>query len=211
MQSMDSMSGAERLSSPAVARNREPILEVLREVLPRGARVLEIASGSGEHALYFAQHLLHVTWQPSDPSPQALASIAAWRRTEPLDNLLEPVTLDVVARPWPHREFDALVCINMLHIAPWQATEALLAEAGEKLPQGGVLYLYGPFRREGGHTASSNASFDEDLRRRDPSWGVRDLEEVQALGRTHGLAVERIVEMPANNLSLVLRRDDVLD
>lgn len=209
MQSMDSMSGGRRLSSPATARNREPILEVLREVLPSRGRVLEIASGSGEHALHFARHLPEIDWQPSDPSPQALASIAAWREAEPLENLREPLMLDVVARPWTHRGFDALVCINMLHIAPWAATQALLAEGGEKLPHGGVLYLYGPFKREGRHTAPSNAAFDADLRRRDPSWGVRDLEDVQALGREHGLRLDRVVAMPANNLSVVLRRDDV--
>lgn len=205
MQSMDSISGVRRLSSPAVARNRQPILEVLREVLPSRGRVLEIASGSGEHALYFARHLPEIRWQPSDPSPQALASIAAWRESEPSANLLEPLTLDVTVRPWPVTDFEALVCINMLHIAPWQASEVLLAEAGERLPPGGVLYAYGPFRREGRHTAPSNAAFDDDLRRRNPEWGIRDLEAVTALGQRHGLTLDRVVEMPANNLSVVWR------
>lgn len=205
MQSMDSMSGGRRLSSPAVARNRGPILEVLREVLPRRGKVLELASGSGEHALYFAQQLPDLHWQPSDPSAQALASIAAWHESEPLANLGEPLMLDVTVRPWPLKAFDALVCINMLHIAPWTAAQALFAEAGDTLPHGGTLYLYGPFKREGRHTAPSNAAFDDDLRRRDPSWGIRDLEDILELGQSHGLALDRIVEMPANNLSVVWR------
>lgn len=208
MQSMDPMRerDPERLSSPAAVRNREPILEVLREVLPPHGTVLEVASGSGEHAVYFARHLPGLIWQPSDPSPRALASIAAWRRAEPLDNLREPVALDVMRRPWPLDRFEALVCINMLHISPWQATQALLCEAGLRLAHNGVLYLYGPFKRDGRHTAPSNAAFDADLRGRDARWGIRDLGAVAALGETHGLTLERIVEMPANNVSLVLRR-----
>ncbi|MGC3874764.1 DUF938 domain-containing protein [Halomonas sp. GXIMD04776] len=195
-----------RLCSPAVARNRDAILAVLRDVLPARGKVLEIASGSGEHALYAARHLPTIRWQPSDPSPQALASIAAWRDAEPLDNLLEPLQLDVTVRPWPLRDFDALVCINMIHIAPWEAAQALFIEAGERLGKGGVLYLYGPFKRDGQHTAESNAVFDADLRRRDPRWGIRDLNNIEALAGEHGLSVDRIVEMPANNLSLVLRK-----
>lgn len=206
MHSMDSIQGQQRLSSPAVARNREPILAVLREVLPEHGKVLEIASGSGEHALHFAHHLASLRWQPSDPSEQALASIAAWRHTEALGNLLEPIRLDVTERPWPCQDFDALVCINMLHISPWQATQALLAEAGMHLPVDGVLYLYGPFQRRDQPLAPSNAAFDADLRRRDPQWGIRHLEEVKAQGEGHGLVLERIVEMPANNLSVVMRR-----
>ncbi|SHF21090.1 Protein of unknown function [Modicisalibacter ilicicola DSM 19980] len=195
-----------RLSSPAAARNRDPILAVLREVLPSRGKVLEIASGSGEHALHFARHLPDLLWQPSDPDPAALASIAAWRDSESLDNLLEPVRLNVVETPWPEQECDALICINMIHIAPWEATEALFAGAGDMLDRGGVLYLYGPFKRAGRHTAASNAAFDDTLRRRDPRWGIRDLNDVEALAHEHGLGIERIVEMPANNLSVVLRR-----
>nr|WP_299242054.1 DUF938 domain-containing protein [uncultured Halomonas sp.] len=196
----------QRLSSPAVARNRDAILTVLRDVLPQRGKVLEIASGSGEHALYLARHLPAISWQPSDPNPQALASIAAWRKTETLDNLLAPVQLDVILRPWPLEDFDALVCINMIHIAPWEATQALFTEAGKNLETGGVLYLYGPFKRDGEHTAESNAAFDEDLRRRDPRWGIRDMNDMETLAGEHGLHIERIVEMPANNLSLVLRK-----
>lgn len=196
----------QRLSSPAVARNRDAILALLRDVLPQRGRVLEIASGSGEHALYFARHLPEIYWQPSDPNPQALASTAAWREAEPLDNLLESVQLDVTVRPWSQQDFDAVVCINMIHIAPWEAAQALFAEVGKHLQKGGVLYLYGPFKRDGQHTAASNAIFDEDLHRRDPRWGIRDLNDIEALADEHGLSIERIVEMPANNLSLVLRK-----
>ena len=208
MQSMDSIQGRRRLSSPATARNREPILAVLREVLPQRGKVLEVASGSGEHALHFARHLPSLTWQPSDPSKQALESIAAWRDAARLDNLLAPIQLDVTERPWPCRDFEALVCINVLHISPWQSTQALLAEAGACLPDNGALYLYGPFQRHDQPLAPSNAAFDVDLRRRDSQWGIRHLEDIQAEGERHGLILERTVEMPANNLSVIFRRRD---
>lgn len=205
METMDSLSGggAERLSSPAVARNREPILAVLREVLGTHQAILEVASGSGEHAFYFAYSLPQVVWHPSDASAAARSSITAWRSEGGPPNLRPPLALDVIRRPWPYVDYDALVCINMLHISPWAATEALLAEAGENLPTGGVLYLYGPFKRDGRHTAASNAAFDDDLRRRDAQWGLRDLEAVVALAEAHGLLLDRVVEMPANNLSVV--------
>ncbi|XKE43805.1 class I SAM-dependent methyltransferase [Halomonas organivorans] len=194
-----------RLHSPAVARNRQPILEVLTEVLPGRARVLELAAGSGEHALHFAGAHPGWDWQPSDPSPRARASIEAWRaRTGPA-NLHEPLDLDV-AGDWPVGRFDAILAINLLHIAPWAVGEALMARAGDHLESGGVLFLYGPFRRGGRHTSESNAAFDADLRMRDPRWGIRDLEAVTAEAAAHGLEPEREVAMPANNLSLVLRR-----
>ncbi len=196
-----------RLSSPAALRNREPILEVLHDVLPTDGTVLEIASGSGEHAFYFAHHLPEVTWYPSDASAAARASITAWRNKGGPPNMRAPLALDVTRRPWPLDHFDALVCINMLHISPWASTEALLAEAGTRLSRGGILYLYGPFKRDGAHTAPSNIEFDADLRSRNPEWGVRDLSEVLALGEQHGLMLERVVEMPANNLSVVLKHD----
>lgn len=195
-----------RLSSPAVARNREPILEVLRECLPAHGTVLELASGSGEHAVHFARALPALVWQPSDPSSQARASIADWREHTGLANLCSPLALDVTRTPWPLTAFEALVCINMLHISPWEATLALISQAGQRLPERGVLYLYGPFKRGGEHTASSNAAFDTDLRARDPRWGIRDLDAVVELAGQHGLALEAVVEMPANNLSVVLRR-----
>lgn len=196
-----------RLQSPAAARNRQPILEVLRQVLPDNARVLEVASGSGEHALHCAADMPSWVWQPSDPHPRALASIAAWRQQVSLPNLAEPVRLDVTdLDSWPAAPFEAVVAINLIHISPWAVTETLMALAEECLMPGGVLYLYGPFCRGGLHVAPSNAVFDADLRRRDPRWGVRDLEEVTAEAERHGLTVECLVEMPANNLSVVFRK-----
>lgn len=196
-----------RLQSPAAARNRQPILEVLRQVLPERARVLELASGSGEHALAFATAMPGWQWQPSDPTDEALASIAAWREAAALPNLSAPLRLDATdPDAWPQGPFDAVVTINLLHISPWAVAEALMARAGERLVPGGALYLYGPYRRGGEHTAASNAAFDADLRRRDPRWGVRDLEAVASEAERHGLALQRVVEMPANNLSVVLVR-----
>jgi len=209
MNSMDNIerSGRDpRLSSPAAQRNREPILAVLKSVLPQTGRVLEIASGSGEHAVYFARHLAPLCWQPTDPSETALASIGAWRDQEALENLAAPVRLDVTGQ-WPTLpDLMAIVCINMLHISPWTASEALFAAAGRQLPVGGVVVVYGPFRRGGEHTAPSNAAFDEDLRSRDPQWGIRDLETAQALASDHGLTCEAVNELPANNLCVVWRR-----
>ncbi len=200
-----------RLTSPAAARNREPILEVLREVLPPRGVVLEIASGSGEHALHFAKAMPTLHWQPSDTSGSALNSIAAWRETlfheDAPVNLREPIALDARLRPWPVEDFVALVCINLIHIAPWEVAKALFQEAGARLPEGGVFYLYGPFRRDGQHTSESNATFDASLREQNPRWGVRDLEEVIEFAAKHGLALERLVEMPANNLSVVFKRE----
>lgn len=209
MNSMDSLEprGSDRrLSSPAAQRNREPILAVLRSVLPSAGRVLEIASGSGEHAVYFARHLAPLCWQPTDPSETALASIAAWRETEALDNLAAPVRLDVMTDWPPLPDLKAVVCINLLHISPWAASEALFAAAGRQLPVGGALVVYGPFRRHGEHTAPSNAAFDEQLRTRDPRWGIRDLEAVEGLARDNDLKREAVHELPANNLCVVWRR-----
>lgn len=195
-----------RLSSPAVLRNREPILDVLRTVLPPTGRVLEVASGSGEHITYFATQLPALTWQPSDPSPEARASIAAWVAAERLANVGAPIDLDARALPWPASAVDAILAINMVHISPWAATQGLLHEAGRLLAPGGLLYLYGPYRQAGVPLASSNAAFDADLRRRDPAWGLRSVSEVEAEAERSGLQLETIIAMPANNLSLVLRR-----
>jgi len=192
------------LSAPAAARNRAPILEVLRRELPESGLVLEIASGSGEHALCFAAALPALSWQPSDRSEDALRSIAAWRATGSVRNLMAPVALDVVAPAWPVARADAIVCINMIHIAPWRAAEALVAGAARLLPAGAPLILYGPFL-ESGRTAPSNEAFDKSLRARDPAWGVRDLDDVAALAARHGLALAARVAMPANNLTIVFR------
>ena len=194
------------LIAPAVARNRDPILAVLRRVLPERGLVLEIASGSGEHAIYFAAALPHLTWQPSDPDPEARESIAAYRAATALPNVLPALALDAAASHWPVMHIDAIVSINMIHIAPWAAAEGLMAGAERQLPAGRVLFLYGPFRERGQHTAPSNAAFDESLRARNREWGVRDLDEVAALASRHGLALEERIAMPANNLSVVFRR-----
>ena len=179
------------LTAPAVARNRDPILAVLREVLPAAGTVLEIASGTGEHAVHFAAALPHLVWQPTDPDAQARRSIAAHAARAGLPNLLPPLELDAAAAVWPVTRADAVVSINMIHIAPWRAAEGLMAGAARLLSAGAPLYLYGPYRQHGQHTAPSNAAFDESLRARDPAWGVRDLEEVAALAAAHGLALQR--------------------
>jgi len=193
-------------SAPAAARNREPILRVLRDYLPRPARVLEIASGTGEHAVWFSGALPEVTWQPTDRDPEALRSIAAWREATSLPNLLPPLPLDAAADTWPVARADAVVAINMVHIAPWAATPGLIAGAARVLSPGGVLFLYGPFREGGAHTGAGNAAFDVDLRARDPSWGIRDLDEITALANRHGFMAPERIAMPANNLSVVFRR-----
>lgn len=191
----------------ATARNREPILEVLRRVLPAHGTVLEIASGTGEHATYFATHLPHLVWQPSDASRDALLSIEAWRAESSPANLRAPVALDACSESWGVEQAAAVVCINMIHIAPWRACEGLMRGASRVLrPGDGVLYLYGPFMRDGSHTAPSNEAFDRDLRARDPSWGVRALEAVTAEARRNALERVELVAMPANNLSVVFRR-----
>jgi cyclopropane fatty-acyl-phospholipid synthase-like methyltransferase len=195
------------LTAPAVARNRDPILAVLREVLAAPGTVLEIASGSGEHAVHFASALSHLVWQPTDPDAEARRSIAAHAARAQLPNLLPPLALDAAAAAWPVTQADAIVSINMIHIAPWSAAEGLMAGAARLLPPDSPLYLYGPFREHGRHTAPSNAAFDESLKARDPAWGVRDLDEVVALAGRHGLALSRTVAMPANNLSVVFRRN----
>lgn len=194
-------------SSPATVRNRDPILEVLRAHLPAEGLVLEIAAGAGEHAVHFARALPGLQWRPTDPDPVALDSIGAWRKAAALDNLLAPLILDA-SQPdaWPVDRAEAVVCINMVHISPWSATEGLMTGAGRILPPGGVLYLYGPYREAGVPTAASNENFDADLKRRNPAWGLRHLDEVTALAAAHGLELSERITMPANNLSLVFRR-----
>lgn len=196
-----------RLFAPATQRNRQPILEVLSRVLPSDGLVLETASGSGEHAVWFAQQLRPLVWQPSDPDPLMRQSIAAHAAGADIKTLMAPLDLDVTRAPWPIERADGVVCINMIHIAPWAAAEGLMSGAGAILPAGGVLCLYGPFKRDGRHTAPSNASFDQSLRSENPAWGVRDLEAVSDVAAAQGLALDEVVEMPANNLTLVFRRD----
>ena len=190
--------------APAAARNREPILAVLRDVLPDAGTVLEVAAGSGDHALWFSAALPHLSWRPSDRDPAALASIEAWRQAEGPPNLQPPTHFDATdPMTWPDQPLRAVVCINMIHIAPWAAAQGLMGFAGARLPPGGVLFLYGPYLEAEVETAPSNLAFDADLKRRDPSWGLRDRAEVEALAAQHGLGLQRRVAMPANNLSLV--------
>jgi SAM-dependent methyltransferase len=198
--------GDKRIFSPSTARNRGPILDVLRRVLPATGTVLEIASGTGEHAAHFAAHFPHLAWQPTDRDPEALASIAGWIEATRLANIRPPILLDVGEESWPLSRADAIVCINMIHISPWAATEQLMRGAGRLLPADGVLFLYGPYRRADHPTAPSNEAFDADLRRRNPEWGLRTLEAVTELASKHRLSHVETVDMPANNLSVIFRR-----
>ena len=197
----------DRRTAPHVARNAEPIAEVLRTILPERGLVLEIASGSGEHAVHFARAFPKLLFQPSDPEPAALRSIEAWRAEAGLFNLLPAVALDARAREWPLGEADAILAINMVHISPWAATEGLMRGAARLLAQGAPLFLYGAYLQADVPTAPSNLAFDESLRARDPEWGVRELEAVAAEATKNGLRLEQVVPMPANNLSLIFRRD----
>lgn len=196
----------DRRYAPATLRNRASIAEVLAGVLPDAGTVLEIASGSGEHAIHFAEMFPHLTLQPTDPDDQAIASIAAWVRRAALPNLRPPLQLDVTAPVWPVARADAILCINMVHVAPWAATAGLLHGAAACLPPGAPLFLYGPYRRAGVPTAASNEAFDADLRTRNPAWGLKHIEAIVSLAADCGFSVPRITEMPANNLSVVFRR-----
>jgi SAM-dependent methyltransferase len=189
--------------APAAERNRQPILDVLRRVLPPKGLVLEVASGTGQHAIFFTEHLPALRWQPTDASAEALESIGAWVDEVARENLLHPLELDVRRPEWPVTKADALVCINMIHISPWETTEALFRGASELLDEGSPLITYGPYRLHGAHTAPSNAAFDESLRSRDARWGVRDIDELSELARKTGFALEERVGMPANNMTLV--------
>ena len=191
---------------PHVARNREHILKVLEQVLPPRGDVLEIASGSGEHAAYFAARFPGLTWQPSDSDPEALASIGAWVAETALPNLLPPLELDVLRPEGAPPRADAMLNMNMIHISPWAACEGLLALAGSVLARGGLLFMYGPFLVEGRETAPGNLEFDASLRFRDPEWGIRQLERVADAAAAEGLTLEKTVDMPANNLSVIFRK-----
>ncbi|MFE0752991.1 DUF938 domain-containing protein [Inquilinus sp. NPDC058860] len=195
-----------RQHAPAAARNRDPILAVLRGVLPRTGTVLEIASGTGEHIMHFAAAMPGLVFQPSDADPEARRSIAAWAADSGLSNLRPPLALDAASSIWEVTAADAALCINMIHISPWASTEGLMRGAAAILPPGAPLYLYGPYRRAGFATAPSNEAFDRDLRGRNPAWGLRELEAVAALAVAAGFSGPAVTEMPANNLSVVFRR-----
>ncbi|TYC94746.1 DUF938 domain-containing protein [Novosphingobium sp. BW1] len=204
---LDSGSPDPRRHAPATLRNRAPILTLLREELPESGLVLEVASGSGEHAVHFAAGLPGLVWQPSDPDSKACASIAAWGAQESLSNLCAPMMLDA-AQPaqWPVSRADAMVCINMVHISPWSATQGLFIGAAGRLNAGAPLVLYGPYREADVEIAPSNLEFDQSLKVRNPAWGLRELFDVDALATNSGFVRSRRVEMPANNLLLVYRR-----
>ncbi len=197
---------ADKRHAPATARNRVPIAAALADWLPAAGRVLELASGTGEHAVFFARRFPAILWQPSDSDAELCRSIAAHRDEAACANLLAPLALDVTAPDWPAAAVepgpDAMFCANMIHIAPWAAAEGLIAGAGRYLAAGGGLMLYGPFSRGGVHTAASNEAFDRSLRAQDPDWGVRDLDAVTALAQAAGLAAPRVRALPANNLAL---------
>jgi hypothetical protein len=196
----------DRLFAPATERNREPIAAVLRQVLPASGNVIEVASGTGEHVVHFARLFPDLVWQPSDADPDGLGSIRAWREEAGLANVREPIALDVAAA-WPALDADAILCINMVHISPWAATEGLMRGAGGLLAPGAPLILYGPYRRKDATTAPSNEAFDASLKSRNPAWGLRDVAAVEREAAANGLALERLFEMPANNLILLFRRD----
>lgn len=194
------------LSSPAAERNKQPILEELERLLPARGLVLEIASGTGQHVVHFAAALPNLDWQPTEADAAALVAAGRRREAAELDNLAEPVKLDVCVQPWPVERADAVVCINLIHIAPWAAAEGLFHGSRRLLAHGARLILYGPYRRHGRHTAPSNEAFDRSLRARDPQWGVRELEDVEALAVRHAFALRDVIEMPANNFLVVFER-----
>ena len=194
-----------RQHSPAAQRNRDPILNVLRRTLPESGLVLEIASGSGEHIVHFAANLPGLVFQPSDPKPEALASIAAWIEAAGVSNVRPPIRLETHQPFWPIANAAAIVCINMVHISPWEATVGLITGAAAILPLGAPLYLYGPYLRRNVATAPSNEAFDRSLRERNPAWGLRALEDVAAVAAASGFSAPEITEMPANNLSVAFK------
>jgi len=195
-----------RLASPSAERNREPIAKVLAEVLPHSGLVLEVGSGTGEHAIHFARVMPHVIWQPSEQDADCLRSIQGWLAFEKLLNVLPAVRLDVHDDQWPIERADAIVCINMIHIAPWSVAQALLRGASRILLSGGLLCMYGPYCVAGKHTSASNRAFDAQLRAINPEWGVRDLDAISNEARAFNVELERTFQMPANNLIAVFRK-----
>ncbi len=198
--------GDGRLASPSAERNREPIAEVLSQVLPQSGLVLEVGSGTGEHAIHFARVMPHLTWQPSEQDKDCLHSISAWTAVEAQANVRQPLYLDVTDAQWPIAAADVIVCINMIHIAPWSVAQALLRGASHILPPGGLLCLYGPYRVAGKHTSASNRAFDAQLRAMNSEWGIRDLDATANEARTFNIELARTFHMPANNLVAVFQK-----
>lgn len=199
--------GTAALDSPAAERNKAPILEALRVHLPTRGTVLEVASGSGQHVVFFAAHLPQLSWQPSERDAALRAAIAARVASIGLANVSAPLDVDATAPAWPLERVDAVLAINLIHIAPWAAAEGLVRGASAVLSAGAPLVLYGPFRRGGRHTAASNAAFDRSLRARDPEWGVRDMDAVTEIAAASGFTLDEVAALPANNFVVVYRRD----
>ncbi|MFM7602019.1 MAG: DUF938 domain-containing protein [Pseudanabaena sp.] len=201
-----------RQYAPATLRNREVILETLLQILPPVGNILEISSGTGEHAVYFAPHLQPRQWIPSDLNPIAISSITAWQKYYPSPNLLAPLKIDVTEPDWhrhpqlQNQDIQAIININMIHIAPWTACLGMMSGANKILPEGGLLYLYGAYKQNGKHTAPSNADFDASLRNQNPEWGVRDLEAVIDVATAQKLVLQTVQPMPANNLSVIFQK-----
>ena len=199
-------SGDGRLASPSAERNREPIAEVLSQILPQSGLVLEVGSGTGEHAVHFAHVMPHLAWQPTEQDKDCLRSISAWVALEAQANVRRPLYLDVTDAQWPITAADAIICINMIHIAPWSIAQALFRGASRILPPGGLLCLYGPYRVAGKHTSPSNRAFDAQLRAMNSEWGVRDLDAVSHEALSFNIEFVRTFQMPANNLILIFRK-----
>jgi hypothetical protein len=192
--------------SPSAERNKVPIADVLKRVLPDHGTVLEISSGTGQHVVHFAREMPYLTWQPSERDEPSLRWIKQWMAAEALPNILPPLRLDVTEFPWQIGSAAAVVCLNMIHIAPWSAAEGLIRGAETVLSQGGILFLYGPYLRIGVQTSPSNVAFDSELRSRNPEWGLRNIEEVTRCALLHSFGQPEIHEMPANNLSIIFRK-----
>ena len=204
-ETLSSLAGG-RLVSPSAERNKDAIARVLKKVLPHQGLVLEISSGTGQHVVHFAREMPYLTWQPSERDEESLQSIVHWVAAEGQTNIRAALRLDVTEQPWPVSSAAAVICLNMIHIAPWAAGQALIRGARATLSFGGTLFLYGPFRRNGQHTSPSNEAFDRQLQSQNPEWGVRNLEEVARFAKAHDFGAPEIHEMPANNLSVVFRK-----
>lgn len=198
-------------TAPSSERNREPILDVLKDVVPESGLVLEIACGTGQHAVYFAEAFPQITWVPSDVDQEILLSAAAWRTDSGLENIAQPIFIDVTSENWPIAAANMVYSANMIHIAPWEVCIGLLDGAARILPEGGILFMYGPYKVGGKHTAPSNEEFDRSLRSRDPSWGIRNLDDVALEARRRGLHLIKTVNMPANNFSVIYRKTAMVE
>lgn len=204
--SSDTATPGEQRHAPATMRNRDAIVDLLRDILPDHGTILEIASGTGEHAVYFGQTFPHLTFQPSDPDPACCQSIAAWTKREAVANVLPPLQLDAQAAEWDVPEPAAILCINMVHISPWESSIGLFEKAGKLLDPGAPFYLYGPYLRDDVETAPGNRDFERSLKSRNLRWGLRDVADMDALATRNGFVRESLVEMPANNISLIYRK-----